>query len=83
MDINEIVAIALPFVSYLVTGIVMLVKVIKAISDAAKKQEEKQQETSSEVSELKEQIKIANQENAELRKEVKKLTNAVYHIKEE
>lgn len=83
MSIEELLPILVPAVSYVISGVVMILGVIKQIKELVKKNEENKEETTSEISEVKDQLKLAIQENAELRAEIHKLNNAIYKIKED
>lgn len=83
MAIEALLPIIIPLVAYVISGIVMVLKVIGQIKDMAKKSSDDKAETTSEISKVEDQLKLAVQENAELRKEVHRLANKVDKIMED
>lgn len=83
-------AIFLPLITYIVTGIVAFVKLIGAFQDMSKDVKSKVDETTkkveskqSEVDELRNQVKLMAQENAETRREMKRLVCELRKVNED
>ncbi len=76
-----------PLVTYIVTGIFGFIKIVqycksigKTVTDNSTATDEKIEETTSQLKEAKQQMIALSQDNANLRKEVKRLCNKIDKI---
>lgn len=83
LELEALLAIIIPAVSYVVSGIIMIIKVVNQIKAMSKKNEADKEITNSELAKLEDQLKIEHQDNEALRHEVRRLTNKVDKIMEE